>query len=55
MGILKGAKEGKLIAWRAHINAMPSEIADIVDFKSENEGVQGLFCYFCGLNLKLQS
>ncbi|WP_299247048.1 amidohydrolase [uncultured Aquimarina sp.] len=44
VGILKGAKEGKKIAWRADIDAMPSEIPDVVDFKSKTEGVR----HICG-------
>lgn len=44
VGILKGEKEGKRIAWRADIDAMPSDIPDVVDFKSENNGVR----HICG-------
>ncbi|PRX42484.1 M20 metallopeptidase family protein [Salegentibacter salegens] len=44
VGILKGAKEGKRIAWRADIDAMPSDVPDVVDFKSENKGVR----HICG-------
>ncbi len=44
VGILKGAKEGKKIAWRADIDAMPSDIPDVVDFKSKKEGVR----HICG-------
>ncbi|WP_158594526.1 M20 family metallopeptidase [Aquimarina sp. AD1] len=44
VGVLKGAKEGKKIAWRADIDAMPSEIPDVVDFKSKTEGVR----HICG-------
>ncbi|WP_299443719.1 M20 family metallopeptidase [uncultured Aquimarina sp.] len=44
VGILKGAKEGKKIAWRADIDAMPSEIPDVVDFQSKTKGVR----HICG-------
>ena len=44
VGILKGAKPGKKIAWRADIDAMPSKAPDVVDFKSKNEGVR----HICG-------
>lgn len=44
VGILKGAKEGKRIAWRADIDAISSDIPDVVDFESENKGVR----HICG-------
>src|SRR5690606_21042719 len=44
VGILNGSKEGKSIAWRADIDAMPSNIPDVVDFESENPGVR----HICG-------
>ncbi|PQJ79821.1 M20 metallopeptidase family protein [Polaribacter porphyrae] len=44
VGILRGSKEGKKIAWRADIDAMSSDIEDIVDFKSLNKGVR----HICG-------
>lgn len=44
VGILKGAKEGKRIAWRADMDAMASDIPDVVDFKSEYDGVR----HICG-------
>ncbi len=44
VGILEGAKKGKRIAWRADIDAMPSDMPDVVDFPSENEGVR----HICG-------
>ncbi|WP_129654129.1 M20 metallopeptidase family protein [Flagellimonas olearia] len=44
VGILKGAKEGKHIAWRADIDALPSDSPDVVDFASENKGVR----HICG-------
>ena len=44
VGILNGAKKGKKIAWRADIDAMPSNMLDVVDFKSKNEGVR----HICG-------
>ncbi len=47
VGILKGTKPGKKIAWRADIDAMPSEAPDMVDFKSKHEGVR----HICGHDL----
>lgn len=44
VGILHGAKKGKKIAWRADIDAMPSNIPDVVNFKSKNEGIR----HICG-------
>ncbi len=44
VGTLHGAKKGKKIAWRADIDALASEIPDVVDFKSKNEGVR----HICG-------
>lgn len=44
VGILQGAKQGKHVAWRADIDAMPSDIPAQVDFKSENKGVR----HICG-------
>lgn len=44
VGILKGGKPGKKIAWRADIDAMPSKAPDVVDFKSKHEGVR----HICG-------
>ncbi|MCR9227108.1 MAG: amidohydrolase [Flavobacteriaceae bacterium] len=44
VGILKGAKPGKKIAWRADIDAMPSKAPDVVDFTSKHEGVR----HICG-------
>ncbi|UBZ07938.1 amidohydrolase [Salegentibacter mishustinae] len=44
VGILKGSKPGKKIAWRADMDAMPSKAPDLVDFKSKNEGVR----HICG-------
>ena len=40
VGILKTGKKGKRIAWRADIDALPSDIPDVVDFKSKNIGVR---------------
>lgn len=40
IGILKGAKEGKTIAWRADMDALPNDFPDEVSFKSEHKGVQ---------------
>ena len=44
LGILYTGKPGKKIAWRADIDAMASDIPDVVDFKSKNEGVR----HICG-------
>lgn len=44
VGILNTGKDGKSIAWRADIDAMPSDIPDVVDFKSKNVGVR----HICG-------
>lgn len=44
VGILNGDKEGKSIAWRADIDAMPSNIPDVVDFESVIPGVR----HICG-------
>lgn len=44
IGILKGSKNGKRIAWRADIDALSSDIPDVVSFKSENKGVR----HICG-------
>jgi metal-dependent amidase/aminoacylase/carboxypeptidase family protein len=44
VGILKGAKKGKKIAWRADIDALASDIPDVVDFQSINTGVR----HICG-------
>jgi len=44
VGILNTGKKGKSIAWRADIDAMPSDIPDVVDFQSKNVGVR----HICG-------
>jgi len=44
VGILRGAKEGKRIAWRADIDAIATDMPDVVDFSSENDGVR----HICG-------
>ncbi|CAM4134064.1 M20 metallopeptidase family protein [Gillisia hiemivivida] len=44
VGILNTGRAGKRIAWRADIDAMPSDIPDVVDFSSKNEGVR----HICG-------
>lgn len=44
VGILNTGKSGKKIAWRADIDAMASDIPDVVDFPSKNEGVR----HICG-------
>lgn len=40
LGILKGNKKGKKIAWRAEMDALPNNFPDKVDFKSKIGGVQ---------------
>ncbi len=40
VGILKGAKKGKRIAWRADMDALPNDFPDNVDFKSNVKGAQ---------------
>lgn len=44
VGVLQGEQPGKHIAWRADMDAMPSEEPDVVDFASEVEGVR----HICG-------
>jgi metal-dependent amidase/aminoacylase/carboxypeptidase family protein len=40
VGILKGAKKGKSIAWRADMDALPNDFPDDVEFKSTIKGAQ---------------
>ncbi len=40
VGILKGAKKGNSIAWRADMDALPNDFADNVSFASKTKGVQ---------------
>jgi len=40
VGILKGGKEGKNIAWRADMDALPNDFPDEVSYKSKNKGIQ---------------
>lgn len=40
IGILKGGKEGKSIAWRADMDALPNDLPDEVPYKSANKGIQ---------------
>ena len=44
IGILNTGKIGKRVAWRADIDAIASDIPDVVDFSSKNEGVR----HICG-------
>lgn len=44
VGILNTGQPGKRIAWRADIDAMPSNMPDVVDFSSKNDGVR----HICG-------
>lgn len=39
IGILKGGKKGKKIAWRADMDALPGNNTDKVSFKSKNKGI----------------
>ena len=49
VGILKGAKKCKKIAWRAEMDALPNDFPDNVDFKSKVKGVQ----HGCGHDIHL--
>ncbi len=49
VGILNTGKKGKRIAWRADMDAMPSDIADVVDFPSKKEGVR----HICGHDVNI--
>lgn len=40
VGILKGTKKGKKIAWRAEMDALPNDFTDNVEFKSITKGIQ---------------
>ena len=40
VGILKGGKEGKNIAWRADMDALPNDFPDEVSYKSKNKEIQ---------------
>jgi len=40
VGILKGGKKGKKIAWRADMDALSNDFLDDVDFKSKVKGIQ---------------
>ncbi len=40
IGILKGEKQGKSIAWRADMDALPHDFSDDVEFKSKVKGIQ---------------
>lgn len=49
VGILKGAKKGKNIAWRADMDALPYNLPDDVPYKSKINGVQ----HGCGHDVHL--
>ena len=49
VGILKGEKPGKKIAWRAEMDALPNDFPEVVDFKSKVKGVQ----HGCGHDIHL--
>ena len=40
VGILRGGKEGKNIAWRTDMDALPNDLPDDVPYKSKNKGIQ---------------
>jgi metal-dependent amidase/aminoacylase/carboxypeptidase family protein len=40
VGILKGGKSGKKIAWRADMDALPTDFPEDLSFKSKNKGIQ---------------
>lgn len=44
VGILEGGKKGRKIAWRADMDAIKTDEADVVDFESKNKGVR----HICG-------
>jgi len=44
VGLLRGAKDGPLLAFRADMDAVPSTAPDPVEFRSVNEGVR----HICG-------
>ncbi|PIB26962.1 M20 family metallopeptidase [Maribacter sp. 4G9] len=44
VGILNTGKPGKHIAWRADIDAIATDIPDVFDFKSNNDGIR----HICG-------
>lgn len=44
VGILKGGKKGRKIAWRADMDAIKTDEVDVVDFKSKNKGIR----HICG-------
>ncbi|SFC03124.1 amidohydrolase [Zunongwangia mangrovi] len=44
VGILKTNKKGKKIAWRADIDALKTDLPDVVSYESENKGVR----HICG-------
>jgi metal-dependent amidase/aminoacylase/carboxypeptidase family protein len=49
LGILKGEKKGRKIAWRAEMDALPQDFPDSVDFKSKIKGAQ----HGCGHDVHL--
>ncbi|WP_433812725.1 M20 metallopeptidase family protein [Flavobacterium johnsoniae] len=49
VGILKGDKKGKNIAWRTDMDALPNDFPDKSDFKSKIKGVQ----HGCGHDVHL--
>lgn len=49
VGILKGGKEGKKIAWRADMDALASDIPSEEIFKSKNKGMR----HICGHDINM--
>ena len=49
VGILKGVKKGRKVAWRAEMDALPNDFLDQVEFKSKVKGVQ----HGCGHDIHL--
>ncbi|HAI42515.1 MAG TPA: amidohydrolase, partial [Maribacter sp.] len=49
VGILRGAKNGRKIAWRADMDALASDSPDVVAFQSTNPGVR----HICGHDVQV--
>src|SRR6185436_5771750 len=49
VGVLKGGKPGPLVAYRADMDAVPSNEPDPVDFRSETPGIR----HICGHDLHM--
>ena len=44
IGILRSGRPGKAVAWRADIDALETDFPDVVEFRSEKEGIR----HICG-------